>query len=314
MTFLPGIPISVADYNSAVASVNALFGTGTGSSGYGGNSTNVAFTDLPTKSIGEIITKEDWLRLRDSQFDMAAHQGTALPDLIPEITSIEEGELCQAFEDPDQGLDPGAINSSNNFTVLTGNKDVVSPSNVAVANIPLPITHSRITAWSSFIEHKFTVSFGTADAARHFFNTGGQIRISASRTGGSATAQNALWDTILASGGTFIFGQDAYFALTGGFLSTPPLGQKVEGPPYGIYYIAENSWTISSKQDNADNGNGGNGSVIRFKSSFLDGHTNVFFDSVDGTFTSTIEERRSTGVFVRPSPTFTTITPLTAGS
>ena len=37
-------------------------------------------------------------------------------------------------------------------------------------------------------------------------------------------------------------------------------------------------------------------------------------DIVDGTFLSTIEERRSTAIFNRASPTFATATELTAGS
>jgi len=311
MTLVPGVPISIADYNVIVASINAIFGTGTGDSGYGGNTANVAFTDLPTKSAGEIITSVDWLNLRNAQFDMGVHQGTTqLLVAIPDITSIEDADLCQAFEDPDQGLDPGAINSSSNFSVLTASKDVVSPLNVTVAT---KLTSVRGTAWSSLIQHEFTVTFVDSDDARHFFNTGGQLRLSASRTGGSATAQNANWDTILALGGTFIFGQDAYFTLTGDFQSIPPFGHIIEGVPYGIYY-GTNSWTISSRREGALGPNGGNGFVIRFKSSFLDGHFNAFFDSVDGTFTSTVEERRSTGIFVRPTPTFATTIPLTAGS
>ncbi|KKM76119.1 hypothetical protein LCGC14_1383400, partial [marine sediment metagenome] len=48
MTHQPGDLIDIASYNNIITSVNTIFGTGTGSSGYGGNSTNVSVTDLPT--------------------------------------------------------------------------------------------------------------------------------------------------------------------------------------------------------------------------------------------------------------------------
>jgi len=308
MTHGPGDDITIASYNDIITLINDLFGTGTGDKGYGGNSTNVPLANLVNKTAGSIITNEDWLVLRDAQFDLAAHQGTTLLDDLPDITNIEDADTIQAFETPDVGLDPGKIDSPANFDLLKANRNIFSPGNVAVAT---KLTSVRSTSWSSFIEHEFTIDFGSADSARFFFNTGGQIIISADRTGGSATAQNANWDSILASVGTFILGGNGYFALTSAFSALPPVGQTATS---GYGYYSPNSWTISSKRDDAAGPNGGNGSIIRFKSSFLDGHTNVFFDQVDGTFTSTIEERRSTIIFPRPSPTFTTIIDLTNGN
>ncbi len=308
MPHQPGEDITIASYNDIVTLINNLFGTGNGDSGYGGNSTNVALSNLVNKTAGSIITNEDWLVLRDAQFDLAAHQGTTLPDALPDITNMEDADTIQAFESPDVGLDPGQIDSVANFNLLVANRGVVSPGNVAVATT---LTSVRSTSWSSFIEHELIVDFGSADNARFFFNTGGEIRIDADRAGGSATAQNANWDSILASVGALNFGGNGYFALTSAFSALPPVGRTVTS---GYGYYGANSWTISAKRDDAAGSNGGNGSIIRFKSSFLDGHTNVFFDQVDGTFTSTIEERRSTGIFVRPTPTFTTIIPLTSGN
>jgi len=304
-----GNPITVTDYNDIVATINAFFGTGTGDRGYGGNSTNAALTNLVTKTSGDVIINEDWLELRDAQFDVAAHQGTSLPSPLPSITDIEDGDNVLSFDDQTGPDNPdGEIDAAVNLTLLDANRLIVSPGNVTVAS---KLTSVRNTAWSSFIEHEFTVDFGSADDARFFFNTGGQLRVSATRTGGAATGQNANWDSILAAGGTFIFDGVAYFLLTGAFQSVPPLGQ-ITTSAYGAY--GTNSWTISSRRDDAAGPNGGNGSIIRFKSSFLDGHTNIDFDEVDGTFTSIIEERRSTGIFVKASPTFTTITDLTTGS
>ncbi len=297
-----GSTITVADYNTIVALINALFGTSTGDKGYGGNSSNVALANLVNIASGSIITNEDWLVLRNAQGDMASHQGTTLSAALPSITDMEDGDDAKAFEDQSGPDNPdGEIDSPENFTLFEDNRAIVSPGNVTVTT---RLSNERTIPWSDFIEHEFTVDFGSTDNARFFFNTGGQIRLSATRTGGSATAQNTLWDTLLADGGTFIFDGVSYFALTSNFSSASPVGQ-VTTAANGVY--ENNNWAISAKRDDAAGSNGGNGSIIRFKSAFLDGHMNVFSDLVDGTFTSTIEDRRSTGVFIRPVPTYTDI-------
>ena len=60
--------------------------------------------------------------------------------------------------------------------------------------------------WTSFISCEFQVSWPDAEKARHFWNSGGQIRFTASRTGGSGTTQNTQWTALLSSIGTQSFG------------------------------------------------------------------------------------------------------------
>ena len=52
------------------------------------------------------------------------------------------------------------------------------------------------------------ITFVSADAARYFFNSGGKIRFSSSRTRGSSTSQNNAWTNVLNSAGTIEFGGD----------------------------------------------------------------------------------------------------------
>jgi len=75
----------------------------------------------------------------------------------------------------------------------------------------------RTTPWSAQLEHQFSITFTNQDEARAYFNTDGEIRLAATRIGGSATPQNAAWDALLLAAGTFIFDQTAYFALTTAF-------------------------------------------------------------------------------------------------
>lgn len=312
MTHQPGETITIASYNDIITQVNTIFGTGTGTSGYGGNSTNVSVTDLPVAVIGTAIDNQEWLDLRNAQADIATHQGVALPAGLPPIADLETADSIQAFDDQTAPDNPaGEIDSAANLAAIVANKDLVASVAITPAGA---ITHNRGTGWSSFIQHEFTVDFGSADAARHYFNTGGQIRISASRSGGSATTQNTEWTNLLSANSPFVFDQTAYFLLTSSFpvfpFPNPETAREVCSA--GLYSL--NCWTILSRRDDGTGPNNGNGSILRFQSNFLDGHTNVFSDTVDGTFTSTIQEQKATTEFIRPSPTFTTITALTAGS
>jgi hypothetical protein len=62
------------------------------------------------------------------------------------------------------------------------------------------------TTWTSKIQATVTVTFPTANEARHFFNSGGEIRFASSQSSGSATQQVLSWRSILNSAGTQAFG------------------------------------------------------------------------------------------------------------
>ncbi len=297
MTHQPGETITIASYNDIITQVNTIFGTGTGTSGYGGNSANVSVTNLPIISAGATINNQEWLDLRNAQADVAAHQGTTLPAAIPSVTDLEVADLIQAFDDQTGPDNPaGEIDSAANLAIMVTNKDLVDAGNLITIS---RLINERTIPWSDFIQHEFTVDFGSSGNARFFFNTGGQLRLSASRTDGGETPQNTAWTDLLSANSPYIFTSADYFALTSDLIAKQSVSSD------GVY--AANNWTISAKRDDAAGSNGGNGSIIRFKSSFLDGYTNVFFDTVDGTFTSTVEDRRSIGVFSRPAPIYTDI-------
>lgn len=324
MVYTPGGTVQAADYNNlayetgakptvlpTTAKVGDIFGTGFGNFGYGGNSTNVGVADLPTIASGEIIQSDtdvigapppgvpdEWVTLRNAFFDCAAHQGTVLNDTLPALSVLEDGDIVSANTIGD--LDN--LDSDQNNSALAADKNLSDGESFSIAT---KLTSARGTPWSVMLRHEFTVDFGTENAARHYFNTGGELRISASRAGGSATPQNTAWTSLVSANSPYVFSQTDYFALTGVFVIKRAV---TSGAPY-----ATNNWTIRARRENFVGALGGNGSLIRFQSDFIDSHNNIFFDSVDGTFTSTIDEKRSTGIFVRSSPTFTTITDLTAG-
>lgn len=328
--FQSGGPITATDYNEMVTDLNAVYGLGTGNIGYGGKSQNVVSTavNLPLLAQGDIVENERWIDLRNAMNDAALHQDTVLPNPVPLLTNLEDGDEI--------GFGPNAaplfasLNGTppNNVTVLTANR---LNSDILNFETNTKLSSVRITPWGSgnvgepsSITHEFTVAFSNSDHARHFFNTGGEIRLSASRAGGSVTPQNISWTNLVSGVSPFVFGGIDYFNLTSGFvvfLTTVASTLTTYGNP-ALPDPERNSWVISARRDDAAGANGGNGSVIRFRSQFNDGFLGPSTsalgaygtpvggppDLVDGVFTSVISQKRSSVFFNIPTPTYTNIT------
>jgi len=302
MVYASGQTVEASDYNTLAALIDDVFGLGTGDSGYGGNSINTGVAALPTISLGEVIqsatgapgSPDEWINLRNAISDCATHQNTTLTDALPSDSLLEDGDIVTFFN---------TLQSATNSTDLDTNRNNVNLAHLSLSTLG---TSVRSTSWTSFVRHEFTVDFGSEDDARHFFNTGGKINIGATRTGGSASSQNAAWTALLTANSPYIFTQADYFALTTSFVT------KLSVSSGGAY--ASNNWAVRAKADAIPNVRGGAGSVLRIRSDFTDGHFTGFEDLVDGTLTSTIQQNKSVAIFPISSPTFATITELTAGS
>jgi hypothetical protein len=69
----------------------------------------------------------------------------------------------------------------------------------------------RTTTWGGAgqvqaVTHVFTVTFNSLTARRHFFNTGGQIRLAATLSYTGSEDKTVLWRNLLSSMGTILFG------------------------------------------------------------------------------------------------------------
>lgn len=307
MAYELGGTIEASDYNTLIVEINRLFDTGTGDFGYGGESSNVSSAVLTGINAGDDIDNQQWLDLRNAFADCAEHQGSILPDGLPSIDDIEDGDLAAFFP---------KLASVSNLLTLSTNRFNINPSFVPVI-IPNPngVNSVRTLQWSQFIQHSFTVTFQNSNHARHFFNTGGYFTLDASRTGGDLSPQNEAWDKILFELGAFTFGREEYYALTGGLTEIrASLDLDFSGSLYssiGAYAIS-NYWTISAQRVDAQGANGGNGSKIKIVSSFLDNNTNAP-DVVNGTFTSSVSEVKYSDIFNIDSPTYSTVIDLSNG-
>jgi len=329
--FQSGGPITATDYNEMVTDLNSVYGLGTGNLGYGGKSQNVVSTlvDLPLISVGDTVENEAWLDLRNAMNDSALHQDTILPNPLPLLTNLEDGD--EVGFGPDAAPLFASLNGAppNNVTTLTTNRLNSNPANFEIAT---KLSSVRVTPWGSgaigepvILTHEFTVAFDNTDHARHFFNTDGELRVSASRTGGSVTPQNIAWTDLLNLSTPYIFGCTEYFNLTSSFvivLTQFASTLTTYGNP-AAPEIERNKWEISVRRDDAAGPNGGNGAIIRFKVQFIDGFLGPAADAlgppsgvpvggppdiVDGVLTSAITQKRSSEFFNIPTAVYTNIT------
>lgn len=194
MTYTSGSLIEAVDYNGFVsttagANVNATWGTGTTSAGYGQ-------TALSTVSTGGTVTATQWASLVNTIASMANHQGTTITARTAPVTGNTISILSAVNTDITNCYNNrgNAVAVGSQFTGYTG-------------------TNSKTTAtsgatWS--ITFTNTVTFASQDAARYFFNAGGIIKLDVSKT---ATGQlgdpewndlaNTLCGDIYFSGGAY---------------------------------------------------------------------------------------------------------------
>jgi len=310
MTYASGGLIQAGDYNgfvgntapssayaSAIAAtdkVAALIGVGYGDRGYGQTSTNVS----PTSS-GLAVSAGQWNNLRNAMGTMNTHQGSGLT-LQPTVAS---GDIITY-----QSTIP------TNIATLDSNRLL---ANVTQMTVSSALISSISTPWSGTITHVFTVDFGTENAARYFFNSGGQIRWSGSNTGGS-TGSAAAWAALLTAMGTIKMGADSttytgsggtitnnigYYGLTGSLVQN-----FIHYGSGSYYYYSGIYYSIKVSRGNYVGTNGGNGSLINCTVTFSD--VAGGYGSVNGTTSSFIDQYKAGGVLTIASPVFTTTTPL----
>jgi len=209
--------------------------------------------------------------------------------------------------------------NSNRFTVAA------SQSAVNIPSVPSTTTWPGIygTDWTSKIQCTVTATWPDANQARYFWNSGGQIRFTASRTGGSATTQNTQWTSILSSAGTQQFGGNNpgtgvspndgqnWYRCT----NSRQLWYSLSGSsPYGA-----NTYKIFARTLDATAGSNSTGTArqgewhIEFIDNYVDPGVGVPSpggvqtqtaanfppgDSVDGTFTVSVSLLYATGILV----------------
>ena len=313
MAYQQGDVITATDYNNFVANVNAVIGTGSGDKGYG-------LSEVSTVSAGGTIQASDWNSLLSSLQKGANHQGTTLTNASNTVST--GGNIVPLS------------NLGADITLIDTNRLNASGGNMSTG--VAGVTSTRTTSWNTSVTHTFTVTYASANAARHFFNSGGKIKMAFSRSGGTSSNQNTSWTNLfsdlgtvsMAANGTTISGSSQ-----GGNGANGSRGfHQLNGTPAEILnttsstadYTANDldikasvsgavvTITITLNDDHAaETGNytgGGLGSAPN------EGQAWTGTDSVDGTLTSTVTfDKADNASYVQvASPSFNTTTEISA--
>lgn len=163
--------------NNTNANVNTVYGPGSGGRGYGQS-------ELSPVTAGTVISATQWATMLNTISTIANHQNSSIT----------------AITNPNAG-DPIAVLSalSGNITTITNNRFNAAANGTAITAGGVS---QRTTAWNGTINTTQRITFSTANAMRYFFNAGGRITISYSRTGGSVENKNTGWSNLCTACGT----------------------------------------------------------------------------------------------------------------
>lgn len=218
--------ILYTDFNTLRDAIATLLGTGSGNSGYGQTvqSTQVSGAN-GTGAIGgpgsgaSVISITEYTKLRSDIINVYRHiygvdptpANPILGQLIRYVTA--GGAVASEFNISEYNIaeyNAASVGASDDpytqysvfITDLQGNRFTCATSQSVTESKG---TAFRGTAWGgglSSISTRIKVAWSSANAARYFFNSGGEIRITATRSGGSVTAQNTAWTNLLNGAGT----------------------------------------------------------------------------------------------------------------
>jgi hypothetical protein len=177
--FATGNAAGTGDNN--VANVNTVWGVGTGDKGYGQTTLPV----LSPVSAGATVTATQWATMLNRISSAASHQGSSITSIVNPVA----GNTISAY----------AALSTNITTIFNNRLNAAASGSTSTTNT------DRTTSWSTSVTFTQTVTFSSANAARYFFNAGGRITISYSRSGGSVNDQNTAITNLCTACGTLTF-------------------------------------------------------------------------------------------------------------
>jgi hypothetical protein len=286
--------ITASRYNSLQSRINVIMGTGSGDSGYGQSLASAQVAVGSSVDLTRVLNlRSDMIRARQHQTgnNEGPSPGTGA---FPVVTTADQ--ITDAF----------AANLESQMTTIETNKLALGAGQFT--DTTDAVTSQRTTGWNARLTHNVTIDFGSADAARHYFNTGSDIRIRATLTGGTGDSIYNDWVTMLSSMGTIIFnhnstnrtGTSGTAQPSRGWYQLTTTNQEIfRRVGSGVY--SANTYIVNAARNST-------GSQLLLNIQFNDdkGGNPNFDENVTGTLTSRIDNRRATGSNVaRAQPTFT---------
>lgn len=239
MTYSTGGLIQASDFNTRAGdanatssgSVNAVWATGGGTGGYGQ-------TAVANVVAGGSVAASNWSSLVNTVSNIGQHQGTG----ILSMPAPAVGGSINYLANLDTNLT--SIYSSR----LNANAQGSTSSNA--------VTYG--STWINSVTFTHTVTFANGNAARYFFNAGGQIKMTVGHSNTTAGI-NALFNTLCTNTGTV----------------------AISAPSSGSITIASTSYNGVTKV-----GGGGNAPTISTNSGYYGlttANTTIFTQTATGT-------------------------------
>lgn len=280
--------ITAARYNGMQAKVATVLGTGADQFGYG--QSLVSSSISPTN----IVNATHMSTLKTDMIKAYAHQTGSLPTLT---TIVSNNDITDAVYVEYEAISTTIYNNKNDIFEATQ------------ASVEAKLVDSRNTQWGGSSQpqsvfHEFTVTFANVNQRRHFFNAGGEVRLSATLTGSSG-AKYVSWDSMLSAMGIVKFD----YAGTSASSGTPSsIGNFDLTAAYQTIFVKSGSGTYSDSDYTIKAKGAQTSNVITFLVEFSDGINNDVDEPVTGTLTSSIGQLRATGSYVEvATPAYQTI-------
>ena len=291
MSYAQGGLIQASDYNgfvgtspsSSTNTINTVWAVGNGQYGYGQ-------TPLSQVTSGGLVTATQWATAVNTLNSIKTHQtgsgtGIGAPTAGTLITYLStfSSSLNTAYTN--------ALLANSQGTTLTGGN-----------NAPNPTAGNDVT-YNATVATR-TVTFASADAARYFFNAGGQINfIVSSVTNGDATARSGDAVTVMGTnfasmtgfksttngqrtgtGGTLAGGgyTSGYYGLTTSYQTIAQV--STSNATYSTDYVQ-----LQVKSNGAQGSNLDKGTVISFALNYYSSHTSGFNDTLNVTVNHRID-------------------------
>jgi len=300
MTYSAGNTILDDDYNTFKDSVNGTNGVGATTQGYGQPA-------VAAVSAGSTVTATQWVTLLTPISEMASHQGTS----ITAIANPVLGDTIAAY---------AAL--AANITAVTGDNRF----NAGASGTDGSVSSATTATWTASATLTKTFTFASANQLRYFFNAGGMLRFSWSRTGGTSNNQNTAWSNLFNACGVIALTGDAnsksiaavsYTGTTkiggSGSPSTLRTDLGLQNFTTNTVLFAQAAAGVGYTTNNISFAAAISGAVVTITTTLSDG-SGGFTDSVNGTLTqvSTIREPSNTylditwGTTTQNSPSWVT--------
>jgi len=176
MAYIAGNTILDDHYNGFKTSLNSIWSTASGNTGYGQGSA------LSTVSAGSTVTATQWETLLSRLETIGSHQATT-------------------------GVTNATISAGNTISAITDLSGDIASVNTKRGNLhahgaDITASSNNTTTWNTHTTFTATANFANDTEAREFYNCGGMIGVNFTNQGGGSGSKDTGWANLISAFGT----------------------------------------------------------------------------------------------------------------